>query len=344
MTWNSSNVRVVATSSRNDYPAILDAAWQDHLALREPDAPTVVSLFAGCGGSSLGYSMAGYRELLAVEWDANAVETFRRNFPGVPVHHGDIRDLSVAAVLEMTGLQPGVLDVLDGSPPCQGFSMIGKRKFDDPRNDLFREYVRLLEGLQPRAFVMENVSGMVKGKMKLIFADILRALKGAGYKVKARLLNAMYFNVPQSRERMIFVGVRDDMNGGPRYPKAQTRPVLICDAISVPPGTVGYITASDERRASRGQRPLRRPNQPMATLVKSGNSRMMAGWRVEPITVHEASRFASFPDAYCWRAEAIQQIGNSVPPLFMRAIACHIRERILAADACSVQAIASCRS
>ena len=192
-----------------DYPAHLEAAWLQHLAPREPDAPTVISTFAGAGGSSLGYSMAGYRELLAVEWDNNAVETFRLNFPGVPVYHGDIAKLSVADCLKLAGLTgPRQLDVLDGSPPCQGFSTAGKRDFRDDRNQLFREYVRLLRGLQPKVFVMENVSGMVKGKMKLIFADILRELKASGYVVSARLLNAMWFGVPQSRERMIFIGVR----------------------------------------------------------------------------------------------------------------------------------------
>jgi len=82
---------------------------------------------------------------------------------------------------------------------------------DDGRNQLFREYVRLLRGLKPKAFVMENVSGMVKGKMKLIFAEIMRELKASGYYVSARLMNAMYFGVPQSRQRMIFIGVREDL-------------------------------------------------------------------------------------------------------------------------------------
>lgn len=192
------------------YRDVLAGAWADHIAPRTPDAPTVVSTFAGCGGSSLGYSMAGFRELLAVEWDDNAVQTFKLNFPEVPIYHGDIGKLSVDEVLQLTGLKPGELDVLDGSPPCQGFSTAGKREFGDTRNQLFREYVRLLRGLRPKAFVMENVSGMVKGKMKLIFAEVLRELKASGYAVKARLLNAMYFGVPQSRERMIFIGVRDD--------------------------------------------------------------------------------------------------------------------------------------
>jgi DNA (cytosine-5)-methyltransferase 1 len=194
-----------------DYAAHLAACWEEHQALRMPNAPTVISLLAGCGGSSLGYSMAGYRELLAVEWDDHAVETFKANFPDVPVFHGDIAKLSVEEVLRITGLKPGELDVLDGSPPCQGFSTAGKRKMDDGRNQLFREYIRLLRGLQPKVLVMENVSGMVKGKMKLIFVDILKELKSSGYHVSARLMNAMYYGVPQSRQRMIFVGVRKDI-------------------------------------------------------------------------------------------------------------------------------------
>ena len=114
--------------------------------------------------------------------------------------------------MDMAGLSgPGELDLLDGSPPCQGFSTAGKRRMNDGRNQLFREYIRLLRGLKPKVFVMENVSGMVKGKMKLIFAEIIRELKASGYHVKARLMNAMYYGVPQSRQRMIIIGVREDI-------------------------------------------------------------------------------------------------------------------------------------
>jgi DNA (cytosine-5)-methyltransferase 1 len=128
-----------------DYPAILAEAWAQHLAPRQSDAPTVISTFAGAGGSSLGYSMAGYRELLAVEWDDNAVATFRLNFPDVPIYHGDIARLSIEQCMELAGLtEPGQLDLFDGSPPCQGFSIAGKRNMDDSRNQLFREYVRCI--------------------------------------------------------------------------------------------------------------------------------------------------------------------------------------------------------
>ncbi len=85
---------------------------------------------------------------------------------------------------------------------------------DDGRDQLFRVFVRLLHGLQPTVLAMENVSGTVKGKMKLIFADIMRELKASGYKVSARLMNPMYFGVPQSRERVIFIGVREDLCSG----------------------------------------------------------------------------------------------------------------------------------
>lgn len=344
-----------------NYPAILEAAWQQHLAPREQNAPTVISTFAGCGGSSLGYSMAGFRELLAVEWDDNAVATFRLNFPDVPVYHGDIAKLSVEECMRLAGLSgPRQLDVLDGSPPCQGFSTAGKRQIDDPRNQLFREYVRLLQGLQPRAFVMENVSGMVKGKMKLVFAEVIRELKASGYKVSARLMNAMYFHVPQSRQRMIFIGVREDLGKEPSHPKAQTRPIVARDALA------GVVIDPEEREMllAAGQRyvvyqewpwiPLGKkkidlpghtsgfnackwhPNRVGRTVTKTDGHLSMHGsmhWAEQRrFTLAEFKRFSSFPEAFQFVGgwgPSVERIGNSVPPLFMRAIAGHLRERIL---------------
>lgn len=147
----------------------------------------------------MGHVLAGGHGRLAVEWDDHAVATYRLNFPSTPVFHGDIAKLSIDEALRLARLGARELDILDGSPPCQGFSTVGKRQLEDRRNGLFAEYVRLLRGLQPRAFVMENVSGMVKGKMRLVFVEALRALRASGYKVKCRLMNAAYFGVPQDR-------------------------------------------------------------------------------------------------------------------------------------------------
>lgn len=362
LSWHDSSPQsnpTVAMSNPQDYVAALEAAWAAHLAPRAPDAPTVVSLFAGCGGSSLGYSMAGYRELLAVEWDDNAVATFRLNFPSVPVYHGNIAKLSVEHCLELAGIAPGQLDVLDGSPPCQGFSMAGKRSLDDPRNGLFREYVRLLRGLRPRAFVMENVSGLVRGKMKLVFAEILRELKASGYRVRARLLNAMYFGVPQSRERLIFVGIRDDLEADPGHP----RPVATVDLQSAladvrnesfPPGDFRPLFAAVrpgktiiqccnktliERYIPRlvrnrtysfvnyGRR--QRWDGPSQTIVKT----FCPLTPIHPaedrnFTLEEAKRIGSFPDRFATTGSFESRwarIGNAVPPLFMRAVAAHVR-------------------
>ena len=340
----------------NQYLTILESAWQEHLAEREPNAPTIISTFAGCGGSSLGYSMAGFRELLAIEWDDNAVATFKLNFPDVPVYHGDIAKISVEQVLEMTGLQPGELDVLDGSPPCQGFSTAGKRVMDDPRNQLFREYVRLLRGLKPKVFVMENVSGMVKGKMKLIFADILRELKASGYKVSARLLNAMYFNVPQSRQRLIFIGVRDDLGIDPSHPKAESKIFTVNDAINnCEIGlTDGLFTGAKLELAMKISRGgdgsdvtkgmsfnLKRlhENKPSRTILKSVGKpdSSFGGGLIHPsenrhVSIGELKRLNSLPDEFQMIGSFQDQwmrIGNSVPPLFMRSIARHIRSEIL---------------
>lgn len=351
------NVRLAGTSSRNSYANILNAAWLQHLAPRELNAPTVISTFAGGGGSSLGYSMAGYKELLAVEWDDNAVETFRLNFSDVSIYHGDIAKLSVEECLKKTGLQSGELDVFDGSPPCQGFSTAGKREMSDSRNQLFREYVRLLRGLKPKCFVMENVSGMVKGKMKLIFAEIMREPKASGYAVSARLMNAKYFNVPQSRERMIFIGVRNDLGVVPSHPRGRKVPITVKEALKDVPDdpaafTVGSHTKiyqdmkhvlpgnSQPGHHSHIRLPLDRPSP--AILADSGFGHYHYWHPVEhrTLTFIELKRLASFPDSFDLTGKPGQRwarIGNSVPPFLIKAVAEHIRSVIL----CNVKSLGS---
>lgn len=194
---------------------------------------SVVSAFCGAGGSSLGYEQAGGKVLLAVDNWPSAVETYRMNFPETPTFAYDIAKLSVEECCRLAQVLPGQLGILDGSPPCQGFSMIGGHDFADRRNRLYEEFVRLLRGLRPKAFVMENVSGMVKGHNKLIFADCLRAMKHAGYRVRARLLNVAYFGVPQERRRIIFVGVREDLGIEPCHPRAQGEPRTVRQALGL---------------------------------------------------------------------------------------------------------------
>jgi DNA (cytosine-5)-methyltransferase 1 len=304
-----------------------------------PSAFTVVSTFSGCGGSSLGYKAVGGRVLLAVEQDAHAVETYRLNFPDTPVFHGDIHDLSGEEAAALAGVAPGELDVLDGSPPCQGFSTArGKRDVADERNLLFEEYVRLLRHLRPRAFVMENVSGMVKGEMKAAFDGILAGLRGAGYAVAVRQLNAAWYGVPQSRERLIFVGARADLGISPGHPPpTASRSTCAADALR-------GLRASEAERAmllafantSTGAgypwwaempadgTPLQRvlsakasgvvnygftarklhPGKPCPTITKTDGNLGLMGllhWAEKrKFTVGELMRFAGFPDSFRW--------------------------------------------
>lgn len=337
-------------SKIDNYPAYLNDCWQLHLRERDINAPTVISTFAGCGGSSLGYSMAGFRELLAIEWDKNAVKTFKLNFTNVPVIQDDIAKISVEQIFEITKLNKYELDVLDGSPPCQGFSTAGKRMIDDPRNKLYKEYVRILSGLQPKAFVMENVSGMVKGKMKLIFADILNELKSCGYKVSVRLLNAMYYGVPQSRQRLIFIGFRNDLGIEPSHPEPKYKPINVIDAwhgksldgeklyFDKSSPIYEYIIKTKPGKSVSSIHPKGyyfnwnrlTYNKPSRTIPKTCNG-VIHPEENRSLTLNEFKRLGSFPDDFKFINNyrfASGQIGNSVPPLFMMEIAKHVREQL----------------
>jgi len=262
-------------------------------------------------------------------------------------------------VIARTGLRAGELDVFDGSPPCQGFSTSGRRDFGDNRNQLFREFVRLIRGLQPRVLVMENVSGMVKGKMKLTFAECLRELKESGYRVAARLLNAKYFGVPQARERLIFIGVRNDLGIEPTHPAPFSRLITareaIADAVNDPAelemlraASKKYASWTDWHRIPPGQSRQSAlglsgfncikvdPDRPSNTVRKSDGQLGMHGlmhWAEKRrFSVPEFKRLCGFPEPFQFTggyAEAVARMGNCVPPPLARAIGQHIRAAIL---------------
>jgi len=336
------------------YPEILEIAWRLHVRPRATDAPTVISTFAGGGGSSLGYSIAGYDERLAVEFDDHAVETLQRNFPQLAIYHGDIAKLTVKDVLKRTGLRRGDLGIFDGSPPCQGFSLVGKRQFTDTRNQLFREYVRLLEGLRPKGFVLENVRGLVVGKMRLIFADMLKALKAPGYQVRAWVINAKDFGVPQSRPRLVVLGVRKDLDASrlDHPPFVPGRRRLVMDALegvtdqtwrsltpvnkriwrAAKPGQCGAdlgLRWANAKTTSHFTHVKLNPYRPSPTLTKSGAPNYLHWREPRSLNIGEAKRLGSFPDAFELQgafAEQWGRIGNSVPPFLMWAVASHMRE------------------
>jgi len=314
--------------------------------------PTVISTFAGCGGSSLGYKWAGFKELLAIEWDDNAVQTFKLNFPEVPVWQRDICTVTGQEILDFCNIKKGKLDLLDGSPPCQGFSTAGKRQVKDSRNDLFKEFVRLVNDLQPKVFIMENVSGMVKGKMKGKFIEIMQTLKSLNYEVRAKLMNSMYYEVPQSRQRMIFIGVRKDLNKIPSYPEPLKKVITVREALkNCVLSEIKYPTKQLKRlvilcKQGEGANKyhskgyyfnVRRisNNKPSPTIIKTfmeGAVGLIHPFENRFLTISELKKLASFPDEFQFTGKFQEQwarIGNAVMPKFMYHIAKHIKETVL---------------
>lgn len=314
--------------------------------------PTVISTFAGGGGSSLGYKWAGYKELLAIDFDKNSCDTLKANFD-FPVWQKDIKEVTAEDILDFCKIKKGELDVLDGSPPCQGFSTAGKRNLNDVRNDLFLDFVRLIEGLQPKVFIMENVSGMIKGGYKGKFNEILNILKNIGYNVKVKLMNAMWYEVPQSRERLFFIGVRNDLKIEPSFPEPSNKTITVKKALeNCPIGLTKKINKKSKAfiwvtKMGQGQSlrdvgcnfgfDLRRlkNNIPSYTIKKELGSYGLGA--IHPIedrilNISELKRLASFPDDYKFIGKFQEQwarIGNAVMPKMMYHIAKHIKEKIL---------------
>lgn len=204
----------------------------------------VASTFAGCGGSSLGYRMAGFKIAWANEFVPIAGESYRANMAeGTIFNPTDVRKVTAEQILEQCGLDQGELDIFDGSPPCQAFSTSGQREKGwgktrtyehgaaQKNEDLFFEYIRLLEGLQPKVFVAENVSGLIKGSAKGFFLEILAGLKTCGYRVEARTLDAQWLGVPQRRKRVIFIGTRNNLDIAPAFPQPLPYRYLLKDAL-----------------------------------------------------------------------------------------------------------------
>lgn len=317
----------------------------------------VVSTFCGAGGSSLGYQMASGKVLLSIEWEKNACETYALNHPDTLLLHRDIATVSSDEILSLTSLKPGELDILDGSPPCQGFSTMGKRQVEDPRNLLFKEYVRLLQELKPKVFVMENVSGLVKGQMKPVFVEILSALKSCGYVVKARLMDAQYYGVPQRRKRVIFIGVREDLGIAPSHPKPYSQPIPLKSALRDltsqlealrPKGSAAQLAiclqpgqdGADLRVALGGKKQdyslerlaWHKVAPTICKTIRPGQCGLLHPDENRYLSTAELKRIGSFPDDYQLSGSLEEQwarIGNAVPPLLMKVVASHIHEHIL---------------
>ncbi|MDX9972325.1 MAG: DNA cytosine methyltransferase [FCB group bacterium] len=189
------------------------------------DRPLGVDLFAGAGGLSLGFEQAGFDVAAAVELDPIHAAVHHFNFPQTAVLPKSVVGLRGDDLRAETGIGRRSVDVVFGGPPCQGFSLMGQRMLDDPRNLLVKEFVRLVVELKAKTFVFENVKGLTVGEHRAFLHALVKTFQDAGYQVRVpwRVLNAMHYGVPQDRQRLFLLGAR---KGGalPSYPEPTTIP------------------------------------------------------------------------------------------------------------------------
>lgn len=199
---------------------------------------TVISTFAGAGGSSTGYKLAGGNVLVSNEFVPHAYESYRLNHPGTTVLEGDIKKLTADDFLSAAKLAPGELDIFDGSPPCTHFSMSGKREKSWNKTKIYHgheqqhierlteEMIRIAAGLRPRCIVIENVKALAAGRAHDYLNAFMGAVVGIGYVCTYRIMNASWHGVPQNRERTFIIAVRQDIAQALQFEEVKLADIL----------------------------------------------------------------------------------------------------------------------
>ena len=309
---------------------------------------TMVSTFSGCGGASVGFKMAGFNVLYANEFIPAAQDTYKVNHKGTLLDRRDIRKVDPKTVLKKLGLKRGELDTLEGSPPCKGYSSAGVQEegwgdevlYSDGVHqrvdDLFGEYTRLLEGMKPKTFVAENVAGMVKGVSRGMFLETLQDFKDCGYRVKAALIDPSKLGLPQTRERLIYIGVRNDLKMDPVFPTPKSgRAVTVQDVLP------NVVLIKTKVRGVLTYVPASRPSPTVvASDFDTGENASFScgGWieddqgRRRKYNLNELRRIMGFPDDFLLTGTPRQQwerLGRSHSPLSVYHIAKTLRKEIL---------------
>ena len=313
-----------------------------------------IDLFSGAGGMSLGFDLEGFKNVFSVEYDLQTAQTYRYNFPNHVLINKDIQEISTNEIKKI--INNNTVDVIIGGPPCQGFSLAGKfgRTFiDDPRNQLFKEYLRFVSILKPKIFIIENVARLVSHNKGKTIREIQESIEKLGYKVKYEILQTSDYNIPQKRQRVFIVGYKNiEFN----YPEKLKRKVTIKEAISdLPPLRNGETSKIPNNFAMNHSQEMlykmsfisdggNRLQIPEEIRPKSGDARKYIKYKSdEPsipvtgdmrkvfhysqnraLTSRELARIQTFPDDFIFKGTSInvqQQIGNAVPPKLAKLIA-----------------------
>lgn len=325
----------------------------------------LISLFSGAGGLDTGFENAGFRTIVANEFDARICPTYRANHPNVNLIEGDIRHVDVDVFPEHP-------DGIIGGPPCQSWSEGGSlRGIDDPRGQLFYEYIRILRVTQPYFFVAENVSGMLAPRHAKAVQEFLQLFAECGYNVNLKMLNANDFDVPEDRDRVFYIGFRQDLQIDDfAYPNPLDKKPTLRDAIwdlkdnAIPalPGNKtngnacivpnheffngGFSSIYMSRNRVRswdepgftvqasGRQCQLHPQAPKMEKLGPNAQRFVPGHEEEyrRLTVREVARVQTFPDNYQFIYEDVnygyKMIGNAVPVNLAYHVAMSIRRTL----------------
>ena len=320
-----------------------------------------IDLFSGAGGMSLGFDLAGFNNVFSVDIDTRFCETYKANFPDHVLIEKDISALKSEEIRYL--IHDKTIDVIIGGPPCQGFSMagnIGRKFIDDSRNQLFKEFVRVVEVVQPKYFVMENVARLFthnKGETK---KEIIESFKKLGYYVECKVLNTVDFGIPQVRSRVVFIGNKVSNNIIFPTKTAQQRmsvkeaiekfPVLQSGEKSTFPNHIAmkhseqmlekmsHISDGGNRneipesiRPQTGDvRKYIRYKSTEPSVCVTGDMRKIFHYaQNRALTVRELATLQTFPLDFIFKGSTIsqqQQVGNSVPPVLATEIALSIKK------------------
>jgi DNA (cytosine-5)-methyltransferase 1 len=318
----------------------------------------VLDLFCGCGGSSQGFLKANYNVLAGIDNWGHAIESYKENHTN---SKGVVKDLTKYSPAEFSGdykIPKGKIDVLIGSPPCQGMSIGGRRDPKDPRNSLFMEYVKYLDFYNPKAFLMENVIGLLSMKNakgdKMV--DIIMSYFDKNYNTKIFKLYASDYGVPQNRRRVIIIGYRKDLNITPSEPVKPNNIKSVSDRPAVK--TILLNKSAVDKKYFLSQRAIdginaRRekmknkkfgfgaqflnPDKPSYTIParywKDGYDALVrySDNDMRRLTELELRRIQSFPDNYILKGnkkDVVMQIGNAVACDFAYHLAKHIETEL----------------
>lgn len=300
---------------------------------------SVVSLFCGAGGLDMGFHLAGYRTVWANDIDQDACETYRR-WSDADVVCGDISRVDMDQI--------PCSDVILGGFPCQGFSLSGPRKIDDSRNKLYQHYVELVRRNQPRAFVGENVKGLLTMKNGAVADAIIQDFSSCGYHVYYKLVNARCFGVPQDRERVIIVGFRKDLGVLDfSLPSGNGESSTLSDALKgLPPVSphdvcdAPYSSRYMSRNRKRGWNEVSytipamakqvtlHPGSPDMIKIEKDKWRFGVGGVTRRLSWRECAAIQTFPRDMLFYGDltsVYRQIGNAVPVKLAQYIAHYVR-------------------